>query len=47
MVADALNPSRAEAHGVVTFYFYHDFRRTGDRTTELVRAESEETHDDH
>ena len=45
MVADALNPSRAEAHGVVTFY--HDFRRTGDRTTELVRAESEETHDDH
>jgi NADH:ubiquinone oxidoreductase subunit E len=31
MLADLLNPSRAEAHGVVTFY--HDFRRNGDRTT--------------
>ncbi len=39
-VADALNVSRAEVHGVVTFY--HDFRRVppGRHVVKLCRAES-------
>ncbi len=39
-VADALNLSRAEVHGVVTFY--HDFRReaAGRHVVKLCRAES-------
>lgn len=40
MTADALNLSRAEVHGVVTFY--HDFRRarTGTHVLKLCRAEA-------
>jgi len=40
MVAQALNLSRAEVHGVVTFY--HDFRRqpAGRRIVKLCRAEA-------
>jgi formate dehydrogenase subunit gamma len=40
MIADALNLSRAEVHGVVTFY--HDFRRTppGRHVLKLCRAEA-------
>jgi formate dehydrogenase subunit gamma len=40
MVADALNLSRAEVHGVVTFY--HDFRSEppGRRVLKLCRAEA-------
>jgi formate dehydrogenase subunit gamma len=40
MVAEALNLSRAEVHGVVTFY--HDFRREppGRRVLKLCRAEA-------
>jgi len=40
MIADALNLSRAEVHGVVTFY--HDFRREppGDHVLRLCRAEA-------
>ena len=40
MVADALNLSRAEMHGTVTFY--HDFRKepAGRRVLKLCRAES-------
>src|SRR5262245_19626365 len=40
MVADALNLSRAEVHGVVTFY--HDFRRepAGRNVIKLCRAEA-------
>ncbi len=40
LVADALNLSRAEVHGVVTFY--HDFRRApaGRHIVKLCRAES-------
>jgi formate dehydrogenase subunit gamma len=40
MVAEALNLSRAEVHGVVTFY--HDFRTTppGRRVVKLCRAEA-------
>jgi formate dehydrogenase iron-sulfur subunit len=40
MVAEALNLSRAEVHGVVTFY--HDFRRepAGRRILKLCRAEA-------
>jgi len=40
MVADALNVTRAEVHGVVTFY--HDFRRTppGRHVLKLCRAEA-------
>jgi formate dehydrogenase subunit gamma len=40
MVADALNLSRAEVHGVVTFY--HDFRREppGRHVLKLCRAEA-------
>lgn len=40
MIADALNLSRAEVHGVVTFY--HDFRRqpAGARVLKLCRAEA-------
>jgi formate dehydrogenase subunit gamma len=40
MVADALNVSRAEVHGVVTFY--HDFRREppGRHVLKLCRAEA-------
>ena len=39
-VADALNLSRAEVHGVVTFY--HDFRRepAGRHVVKICRAES-------
>src|SRR5882762_11905883 len=39
-VAEALNLSRAEVHGVVTFY--HDFRRepAGRRILKLCRAEA-------
>ncbi|HUU25215.1 MAG TPA: formate dehydrogenase subunit gamma [Methyloceanibacter sp.] len=40
LIADALNISRAEAHGCITFY--HDFRREpgGRRTLKLCLAES-------
>lgn len=40
MVADAVNLSRAEIHGVVTFY--HDFRRepAGRHVVKLCRAEA-------
>lgn len=40
MVAEALNLSRAEVHGVVTFY--HDFRRepAGQHIVKLCRAEA-------
>jgi formate dehydrogenase subunit gamma len=40
LVADALNMSRAEVHGVVSFY--HDFRRepAGRHVVKLCRAES-------
>jgi formate dehydrogenase subunit gamma len=40
LVADALNLSRAEIHGTVTFY--HDFRKEppGKRVLRLCRAES-------
>ena len=40
LVADALNLSRAEVHGVVSFY--HDFRRepAGRHVVKLCRAES-------
>jgi formate dehydrogenase subunit gamma len=40
MVAEALNLSRAEVHGVVTFY--HDFRRApaGRHVVKLCRAEA-------
>jgi formate dehydrogenase subunit gamma len=40
MIAEALNLSRAEVHGVVTFY--HDFRRepAGRHVIKLCRAES-------
>ena len=40
MIADALNLSRAEVHGVVTFY--HDFRRNvpGRHILKLCRAEA-------
>jgi formate dehydrogenase subunit gamma len=40
MIADALNISRAEMHGVVTFY--HDFRRepAGRHVLKLCRAEA-------
>jgi formate dehydrogenase subunit gamma len=40
LIADALNLSRAEVHGIVTFY--HDFRRTppGRHVLRLCRAEA-------
>jgi formate dehydrogenase subunit gamma len=40
LIAEALNLSRAEVHGVVTFY--HDFRRTppGRHVLKLCRAEA-------
>jgi formate dehydrogenase subunit gamma len=40
LIADALNISRAEVHGVVTFY--HDFRRepAGRHVLKLCRAEA-------
>jgi len=40
LIADALNISRAEAHGVISFY--HDFRSTppGRRVVRLCRAEA-------
>src|SRR5512145_2980863 len=40
LIADALNLSRAEIHGTVTFY--HDFRKQppGRRVLKLCRAES-------
>jgi formate dehydrogenase subunit gamma len=40
VIAEALNLSRAEVHGVVTFY--HDFRRKpgGRRTVKICRAEA-------
>jgi formate dehydrogenase subunit gamma len=40
LVADALNLSRAEVHGVITFY--HDFRRepAGKHVLKLCRAEA-------
>ena len=40
VIADALNLSRAEVHGVVTFY--HDFRRhpAGRHVLKLCRAEA-------
>jgi formate dehydrogenase subunit gamma len=40
LIAEALNLSRAEVHGTVTFY--HDFRKTppGRRVLKLCRAES-------
>lgn len=40
LIADALNISRAEVHGVVTFY--HDFRRTSPsrHVLKLCRAEA-------
>ena len=40
LIADALNLTRAEVHGVISFY--HDFRRepAGRRTLRLCRAEA-------
>jgi len=40
MIADALNVSRAEVHGVISFY--HDFRRTppGRHVLKVCRAEA-------
>ncbi len=40
LIAEALNLSRAEAHGVITFY--HDFRRApaGRRMIQICRAEA-------
>ena len=40
VIAEALNLSRAEVHGVITFY--HDFRRvpTGSHVLKLCRAEA-------
>jgi formate dehydrogenase subunit gamma len=40
IVASALNLSRAEVHGIVTFY--HDFRSTppGEHVLKLCRAEA-------
>jgi formate dehydrogenase subunit gamma len=40
MIAEALNLSRAEVHGVISFY--HDFRQAppGERVLKLCRAES-------
>lgn len=40
LIADALNVSRAEVHGVISFY--HDFRRTapGRHVLKLCRAEA-------
>jgi len=40
MIADALNVSRAEVHGVISFY--HDFRRTppGRHVLQVCRAEA-------
>jgi formate dehydrogenase subunit gamma len=40
LIADALNLSRADVHGIVTFY--HDFRRTppGRHVLKLCRAEA-------
>lgn len=40
LIADALNLSRAEVHGCITFY--HDFRRApaGRRSVKLCRAEA-------
>ncbi len=40
MIAEAMNLSRAEIHGVITFY--HDFRRTpaGQHVVKLCRAEA-------
>ncbi len=40
LIAKAMNLSRAEVHGVVTFY--HDFRRTppGRHTVQICRAEA-------
>jgi formate dehydrogenase subunit gamma len=40
VVAEGLNLSRAEVHGVVTFYHYFRHSRPGRHTVSLCRAES-------
>jgi len=40
IVAEVLNLSRAEVHGVVTFYHYFRHSRPGAHTVSLCRAES-------
>src|SRR5579863_4898930 len=40
LVAEALNLSRAEVHGVVTFYHYFRRSRPGTHTVQICRAES-------
>ena len=40
MVAEGLNLSRAEVHGVVTFYHYFRHARPGTHTVHLCQAEA-------
>ncbi|MEI7866846.1 MAG: formate dehydrogenase subunit gamma [Candidatus Methylumidiphilus sp.] len=40
MIANALNVSRAEVHGVITFYHYYRDTPPGKHTIHLCRAES-------
>jgi len=40
VIADALNLSRAEVHGVITFYHYFRSAPPGRHTVEICRAES-------
>jgi formate dehydrogenase subunit gamma len=40
LIADALNLSRAEVHGVVSFYHHFRDRPTGQHTLQLCRAEA-------
>ena len=39
-MAEALNVSRAEMHGVVTFYHYFRTHKPGQRTVQICRAEA-------
>ena len=39
-IAEALNLSRAEVHGVVTFYHYFRTHKPGVRTVQICRAEA-------
>ncbi len=39
-IAEALNLSRAEVHGVVTFYHYFRTHKPGKRTIQICRAEA-------
>jgi len=40
VVAEALNLSRAEVHGVVTFYHYFRTHKPGERIVQICRAEA-------